>query len=82
MRKQVGNQYQNPTEECRTRYLGRLFDLHECLVEAPGQCPFALGFGDVVLCGHPLGGKFEARAPMTDASAIEAGHPPKRAGTV
>ena len=65
--KQTGNRHENPTEECQTRYLGRLFNLSECLVETPGQCPFALAFGDVVLCGHPVGRKFETVTLMTDA---------------
>ena len=43
-----------PSEECcRTLYLGRVFNVYECLIKAPRRCPFALTFGDILLCGHP-----------------------------
>jgi hypothetical protein len=39
-------------ENCRTRLL-RPLGLVECLVESPGECPYALEFGGDFFCRHP-----------------------------
>ena len=48
----------NP-EICRTRYLGHVINLCECLVNNPNRCPYVLRFGEGVFCRHPDGRKFE-----------------------
>ena len=40
-------------EKCRTRYLGKLLGLTECLVENPDSCEFAVRFSSGVSCFHP-----------------------------
>jgi hypothetical protein len=57
--RQRTGQLKADTERCRTLYLGRLFDLSECLVEEPNRCPYALEFGDILVCWHPDRRKFE-----------------------
>jgi hypothetical protein len=55
------------SERCRTVYLGQLFNLSECLVESPGQCPFALPFGHILLCGRRDCRKFESQPSLMTA---------------
>jgi hypothetical protein len=60
---QRADQLGGDTKRCRTLYLGRLFDLSECLTEASSRCPYALEFGDMLVCWHPDRRKFEQAPP-------------------
>ena len=48
----------NP-ELCRTRYLGRILNLSECLVKSPLHCPYAHQAENNWFCHHPECRKFE-----------------------
>ena len=45
---------------CRARY-SRFGDYADCLVDAPYDCRYALGFGLRFLCRHPERGEIIAR---------------------
>lgn len=46
-------------ENCRTRYLGPILGLSECLVESLDRCPYALKFATDYFCRHPGRKNFE-----------------------
>ncbi len=49
----ISNQRSVPDpEKCRTRYLGQILDLSDCLVKNPEGCEFAVRFGTGVYCFH------------------------------
>jgi hypothetical protein len=47
---------------CRTRYLGKILNLSECLVESPAHCPYAHKVELSWFCRHPDCRKFEKSA--------------------
>ena len=50
--------FPNP-QKCRTRYLGRILDLSDCLMGNPDLCKYAVSFGFAVYCYHPDRRSFE-----------------------
>ena len=46
-------------EICRTRYLGKVLDISDCLVKDPEGCAYALRHGNSVFCRHPDRRSFE-----------------------
>jgi hypothetical protein len=55
----VSNRRRLPNPKvCRTRYLGKDFDLSQCMVKNPNACRYAIPLSGV-LCRHPDRRSFE-----------------------
>ena len=51
-------------EICRTRFLGKILGISDCLVKNPEGCAYALRHASSVFCQHPDRRSFEKSDPF------------------